>query len=375
MHRHNYHSVWLFVPLCLVCISGCNWWSAQAESDVEDDVADPVVVAAPIAAIPSPPAAAQPKPDSSLKTGDRFPFRKIVQQVLRQPSGDGWIVSRSTLEMLLSVTIEEIHPACRGPSEVDPRSGQKRMLVTYHHVRFSQDFPGQPRVEYDSNAPLFPVPQAALGYHGLKDNSLGFWLSAENEIVELAGYDQFVNRCLKDVPPEKRQQSAAGMTVSSAADGIASFVDESIGILPATALRQGDAWSRERHVLQPVPLRTSARCALRQMTPEMAEIEIQGMITPPVSYGPTNQPYRDVLVTVRGGKSQGVCRIDRRTGLPVDSRVEQTIEMNVRMADGSEFNQQKTTLTTMQYLPESQYLGNSVSPRTGAVDPPAGPPR
>lgn len=375
MRRSNNYPVWFVVPLYLGCLSGCNWWSAPAESDGEEDVADAAVVAAPPGGDSKPPAAPQQKLDSSLKTGDRFPFRKTIQQVLRQPSPEGYTVSRSTLEMLISVTIEEVHAADRQRADVVPRSGQKRLLATFHHVRLVQELPGQPRVEYDSNAVHYPVPSAAVGWHGLKDNNLGFWLSAENEIVDLVGYDQFVGRCLKDVPPEKRQPLAAGMTVSSAAEGVAAFVDESIGALPATALRQGDTWQRERQILQPVPLRTSARYTLRQLTPEIAEIDIQGIITPPVSYGPATQPQREVHVTVRGGKSQGVCRIDRRSGLPVDSRIEQAIEMSVRMADGSEFNQSKTTLTTMQYLPELDSLVNPASPRPGGGESQEGPPQ
>src|SRR5579872_5277233 len=154
MRRYEHNSVWLIVPL-VASLSGCNWWNAQAETDVEDDVADVAPVAAPPSTDSKPPAGPQPRPDSSLKTGDRFPFRKTVQQILRQPAPDGEHVSRSTLEMLISVTVEEVHAADRRRAEVDPRSGQKRMLSTFHHMRFFQELPGQPRIEYDSNAPHY----------------------------------------------------------------------------------------------------------------------------------------------------------------------------------------------------------------------------
>jgi hypothetical protein len=55
-----------------------------------------------------------------------------------------------------------------------------------------------------------------------------------------------------------------------------------------------------------------------------------------------------VRMIVRGGQVLGKCRIDRRTGLPVQSRVEQSIDMLVHLADGTELEQFKTTVTTLE---------------------------
>jgi hypothetical protein len=44
--------------------------------------------------------------------------------------------------------------------------------------------------------------------------------------------------------------------------------------------------------------------------------------------------------------------LDRRTGLPMQSRVEQSLEMHVRLADGGEFDQYRSTLTTIKTVPE-----------------------
>jgi hypothetical protein len=345
MDRRKSLPVWLLIALSLVSFSGCGWWSAQADNAVEEDLAESADDAAPPAAASSPPVNSQ-KPEPGLKTGDHFPLLKTVEQTLRQPAPQGWIVSRSALEMLLSATVEEIHPVERQHAEADSRSGQKRLQVKYQHIHFSQDVPGQPRVEYDSNAPAFPIPQVAEGYH-----HFDFWLSAENQVLELVAVDQFINRCLKDLPLERRQQALPSMTVASAVDGVASFVDDSIGLLPAIAIREGDSWTRERQVLQPVPLQTSTRYTLRHLTPEIAEIEIQGTISPMALAGAAS-PHGDVTVAVRVGQSHGKCLLDRRTGLPVQSRLEQSLEMNVRLADGSEFDQHKSTVTTIKSLAE-----------------------
>lgn len=371
MDRHKSVPAWLLALLTLVWFSGCGWWSAQTDRDVEEDIADSIDEPTTTAAASNSAAVAPSKLDLGLKAGDRFPLLKTVRQTLQQPSPQGWVVSHSILEILMSVSIEEIHHPDSQHPELDPRSGQKRLLVKFERVRFSQELPGQPRVEYDSNAPTFPIPQAALGYHGLKDNSLGFWLSADNQILELVGFEQFINHCLKEISPEKRQQMSTAIAVPTAAEGIASFVDDSIGLLPATAVREGDTWMRDRQVLQPVPLHISHKHTLRQITADVADIDIQGTVSPPVPHGSMNQPVRDVRVAVRGGQSLGRCRLNRRTGLPIDARVEQSLEMTVRMADGSEFDQYKSTITSIQSFSEqgSPQIGTGESAAPPAQTP------
>ena len=352
MERHKTFSALLTTPVCLLWLAGCGWGSAPADSSVDEDPAEAIddrPAADPQAASP---AVAPPAADRRLKVGDRFPLMKTVAQTLQQPSPDGWITSRSTLEMLMLVTVEEIRPTDGQPPGLDPRPGQKRLQVNYQRVRFSEELPGQPRVDYDSSAPPPSIPRAALGFHGLKDNGFGFWLGADNQLVELAGFDQFVGRCLNAVPPERRQQAGAAMTLPPA-EALASFIDDTVGVLPASAAREGDSWVRDRQVVQPVALHVSNRYTLRRMTPELAEIEILGTIAPPVPHGSINPSNGHVRVSVRGGRTQGACLLDRRTGLPAESRAEQTLEMTVRIPDGSEFDQHKSTLTTIKSVPDA----------------------
>jgi hypothetical protein len=357
MHGRKYIPAGMLVIVCLLALPGCGWWNGQAD-EVEED---PILTAEDPAA--SDPAAAPEAPkqklELNLKPGDRFPLMKTVEHTLRQPVAEGWAVSRSNLEMLLSVTVNEIHEPDRGKQPADPRAGQKKLLVQYHRVRFSQELPNRKKVDYDSDAPVLPIPLVAQGYHGLKDNGFEFWLSASNQILEIVGFDQFLDRCLRDVAPARKQQVRAAMAATSGGEGITNFVEDSIGLLPTTAVREGGGWTRERQVLQPLPMYTSTRYTLRRITDEVAEIEIIGSISPSATFGQANQPNTELNVTIRGGNSLGNCLLDRRTGLPMQSRVEQSLEMNVRLANGSEFDQQKTTVTTIKYFPEQGQPKNS----------------
>jgi hypothetical protein len=358
MDRQKLISAWLLLPVCLVCLAGCGWWGAQSDNGAEEDFADLADDTSSAGSAASQPVVAEAKSGRDLKVGDRFPLLKTVTHTLQQASPNGWVTSRSTLEMLMTVTIEEIHQPDRQHPELDPRSGQKRLQVNYLRLHYLQELPGQPRVEYDSMAPVHPVPQAALGYHGLKDNGFGFWLGPDNQIVELVAFDQFLKRCLNDVPADKRQEVGAALAIP-AAEAIASFVDDTVGILPSTAIHEGDTWMCDRQVLQPVPLHINSRFTLRQIASDVADIDVLGTISAPVPHGSLNQPNREVRVVIRGGRSQGHCRLDRRTGLPVESRIEQALEMTVRMPDGSEFEQHKQTLTTIRLVLDRDSPGTS----------------
>lgn len=360
----------IVMATCFVWFSGCGWWSAQADNSVEEDLADVSDDTLPAVPAAKPTTNPQPLPELNLKPKDRIALLKTVEHTLRQHSPQGWIVSRSTLDLLLSITVTMSSPSDRPAREPDLRSGQKRMHVTFQRIHFSQELPGQPRVEYDSNSPPFPIPLAAQGYHGLKDNGFDFWLTADNQLAETIGFEQFINRCLKDVSPDKRQSARAAMAVASEAEGVAVFVDDTIGLLPANVFRDGDTWTRDRHVLQPVPLRTSTRYRLRQSKGEIAEIEIQGAIAPSESIATPNPPTGEIAVAVRGGQSRGTCFYDRRIGLPVESQTQQSLEMTVRLPDGSEFEQHKSTLTTIKQIAESEPAQPASRDGTPSLGPP-----
>ncbi len=339
---------WLLVSLA-AAVSGCGWWQGRPDDEVADDVVSEAapVAEAPIEVAPAPPVE---RLALNLKVGDRFPLLKTVEQQLRQPVAEGReAMSRSTLEMLLSVTVEEIHERAASATQTDPQEGHKRLQVKYHRVRFSQTLPGR-NVEYDSQSPPNPIPLEAQAYHGLKDNSFQFWLDSRNQIREMVGFDEFLERCLIHVAPAHKRQAREFLAANSGADGIANFVDDSIGLLPPQAVRVGDTWTKSRQILQPVLMHVDTQYTLRKVNAEVAEIDLLGSISPSTSFGPRRAPDQDVgdvHVSVRGGHCFGNCQIDRRTGLPIHSRVEQIMQMTVHLEGGVKFDQSKTTVTTI----------------------------
>ncbi len=278
-----------------------------------------------------------------LKVGDRFPLVKKIDQRLQQGDGQGgMLTNRSMLEMLLSLVVEEV------------RDGNKRLSVRYHKIKYGHNIAGRV-VEYNSES-RNPVPTEALVYAGLKDNGFSFWIGPDNRVTELIGFQDFLQRCLRDVPPAYRDQVMRQLEGTQSEDGLANFVDDGIGLLPysdnprhpAVAVKQGSVWElKNRRSEGPIPMSVSTRCVLKNLTDKSAEISLIGKIagaTSPVSY---NDGVRSMQITLKDGHCAGQCTIDRRTGLPTHSEVSRYLEMTVKLPNGTEIPQRKEVLTSI----------------------------
>jgi hypothetical protein len=304
------------------------------------------------------------KPAESLvlkvRPQDRFPLIKTVRQILKQPSPlEGTTSNQSILELVMSVGVEEVRPT----DERNPKAGVVRMSVRYHRIRFSQDLPGH-EIDYDSDRPPANIPLELQAYHGLKDNGFQFWLSADNQIVEAVGFDKFLERCLEGVARQHRDRVRSIVESTSGTEGVANFIDQSIGVLPADRVREGATWSEQKKYLQPVPMWIKNQYTLKSLNRDTAVIEILGSVEKITNYvspsalaapvkdfeNPLQPARNQVAVEIRTGHTVGSYVIDRQTGLPRDSRVEQTLAMTVHLPGGQNFPQEKTTVTTIGYF-------------------------
>lgn len=247
----------------------------------------------------------------------------------------------------MTITVEEV------------RGAQRRLQVRYQQVQFEQEIDGR-RIAYDSRLTDRPAPLELAAYQGLVHNGFSFWLGPDNHIVDLVGFQAFLQRCVAHVPPEERRRVMTEFMQSNGDDRIANFIDDSIGVLPynpeltkkGTLVAVGDHWSRRRQQLRPLPLYLEDTYTLKDLKPRYAIIEITGRITPSETFGPSQQPGNNLRVRVRGGRSFGRCTIDTGTGLPIRSRVERTIDMIVRLSNGTEFPQHKKVITTINAYPQ-----------------------
>ncbi len=334
---------------CSVCIVGpmlfgtvgCQYLPFGQSSSAKDDLADLMDDEVPV---DDEAAELDDTVDASefalkLAKGRRFPLVKTVEQRITQASPNGTIVGYSKLELALSLVVEEL------------RNEDCRLSVKYHRVRFAQDLGGQV-VAYNSEEPAATIPPEALVYSGLKDNGFSFWLGSDNQVLDLVGFDDFLQRCLRNVPAEQRNAVAQQLQAMRNEDGLANFVDDSIGLLPnaghgkegAGHLRVGSTWDvPTRKATQGDNAPAVTRCRLTNLDARTAEIALAGSIGP-ASYV---DEVRRMRMQVRGGQTVGNCTVDRETGMPTKSRVERAIDMTAELADGKKIDQRKEVITTI----------------------------
>ena len=330
--------------LFFVGLSGCNYFQgSQADADndlaeLEDEDTKELDADSTRSSAPT-----EGELELKLKVGDRFPLLKRVEQRLTQVDGQGKSVYGSLTEMLLSLSVEEI------------RDGNKLLSVRYHRVRYGHDIAGK-KVEYSSDAPPQAIPPEALAYAGMYENGFSFWIGPDNRVVELVGFAEFLQRCVRDVPPQHRQSVLAQLEGTHRENDLANFVDDGIGLLPysdnprhpAVAVKVGSAWDLKPRMSEgPIPMQVNTRCVLKELTESTAEISLIGNIVGDRAPVVVRDGNGEMRVFVKGGHCSGTCKIDRRTGLPTNSQVIRYLEMTVKLADGSEIQQRKETLTSI----------------------------
>jgi hypothetical protein len=324
------------VGLCaaLAFIAGCSSGEAVQPDEPRESTtaADPVV--------PTAPAVERATLELRLSPGDRFPLRKVVEQELIQSeAGREPEVSQSRLEMLMAITVEDV-----------TETGT-RFAVRYDRIRYARQV-GDEVLQYDSLQPPVAVPLELAAYQGMLGQGFSFRIGRDNRIAEVIGFAEFLQASLREVPEGNRSDVLLGVESSSGEDGVTDFVDDTIGLLPFDAPKSpGDTWRRPRDIARPVPMHIDTVCTLRDLTPEIAVVDLRGQVTPVMTSGVQAASHEDVQLYVHGGTIEGHCIIYRDTGLPQESHVVQTVEMTVSLPGGERLEQQKRVVTRVESYP------------------------
>ncbi len=276
----------------------------------------------------------------NLKPGDQFPLRKIVQQELTQNAPHGEPQQNySRLEMLLAVTVKE------------KRDERIRLSVRYDRIRYEHQIADE-QVRFDSSTAGPNLTTNVVAYRDMINDGFSFWIGPDNQIVEVEGLSEFLDRALRNVPPDQRQDVVLGMEAGSGDSGIANFVDNTIGLLPyKKKTAPGDTWDRQQQVSRPLPMVINNLFTLKELTDSYAVIDIRGTIAPSTTLRHQGSP--DVQLFVNGGSTLGSCTIYRDTGLPKESRIDRVVEMTVVMPNSVQFRQTKRMTTTIESFPQA----------------------
>lgn len=335
------------ILLCVVISSGCQ------RSDDTQRLADAGNESSPAstAAIPVAQAAPADLVDLQLRVeqGDRFPLIKTVEQQVVQSSQAATANAVTRLQLSLTLTVVES----------DPESTV--FDVRYTRVHYAHNVNGQHTV-YDSGTPGTAIPYDAVPYAGLIGQGYAVRVGRNHQVIELIGHDQFMQRCLARVPADRRQSLMNETAVRFGDQGVAGFVPDTLGILPfndkvqpdlACRVQEGDSWTLERTLMQPVPVHLDSTCRLVRVTPTMAEIDMAGRITPGQTYAAGSGSVRD-SVRILGGTTEGVCTVDRHLGLPLEVRRRELLNLQVSTESGAVIDQEKRITTEIRIFPQER---------------------
>lgn len=278
-----------------------------------------------------------------LEPGEMFPMRKRVITSLVSTATDGTETKIQTeLRLLMAITVEDV------------AGGRTKLGVKYNRVELDQDMDGQ-RLEYRSNNPPAQIPLAAQAYHDMINDGFSFWIGKDNQINEVVGFREFLDRCLANIPPAQHRQVIMSMEAGTDENGISDFVDNAIGLLPFNVeVSPGYTWARHRTVQRPVPMVIQNQYTLQELTDSEAIVKITGEILPSQTANKVINASDSIQVFVTGGRTYGDCIIFRDTGLPKESNTERTVDMVVDLGNGLEFKQTKTVSTRVEAFPAAR---------------------
>ena len=332
-----------FIALLYAVLPGCGGSDGETEPATEEGSL-PLESITTAAAQPEPPATPEGEPPSPsmLRVGESFPMLRSVTQTLTQNLPDGRKVTQSTLQAMLTLRVEEMMA-----------DGRRRIGVRFDRVRYMSDLGGEP-IDFDSGVPQGALPPEAEPYRGLADNGFSFWAASNGAVLELVGYGDFLRRCVRDVPPEQHDQVLQKLAGLESGEALASLVDDSLALVALSvdmnAPTTGNQWMYRRRMIRPVSVLLDARCTVSAVSERSLEIDVAGMLSPAAAYElvADSDPVR---VSARGGRSVGHVTMDRRSALPVQSRVEHYVDMLVQPPEGEPFEQRKHIVTSLQALP------------------------
>ena len=348
MKSHFIHSFSVYFP-ALLCstlfICGCNTGDQPAELTADQLLGTSSTDAVTPKAKNAPDAYANHL-ELKLKPGDRFPLLKTVEKEITQSSLNGLTKGTERLDLMMAVSVEDI------------QNDLLKMRVTYTKVKYFRELNGK-TVEFDSSTQGFVAPEARP-YHGMVNNNFSFWLGSDNQIVELIDFPTFLERCLQDIPNYEREQAVSLLAASAGKDGVANFIDDSIGLLPynqkgetdKTMVSVGSTWTRERNINSEMPITINQTYTVKELNTKTAKVDIMGTISPMSTVGDSKQLAQDVELEVRSGNSFGHCIIDVNTGLPIESHLDQFIDMQVKLSGGITFDQRKRIVTNIKAFPQ-----------------------
>lgn len=154
-----------------------------------------------------------------VQTGERFPLIKTAEQQLIQTSPSVSITAITQLQLILILLAEDV------------TDDYVVFNARYTRVYYAHTVDGH-RNTYDSTSSIGPIPHDAGPYTGLVNNGYSVRIGRSSQVEERIRHDLFLQRCVSEVPYERRKTLMNEVAVRFGDEGMAGFIPDTIGLLP-----------------------------------------------------------------------------------------------------------------------------------------------
>ena len=276
--------------------------------------------------------------ETVLQPGEQFRFKRVITEELLQDSFDesnSRILTRFEQDFTIMVQ--------------DRVKDQTKLGIHFDRVQYSERVDDDQWV-FDSSAPGDDVPEQAMAYQNIAGNGFSIWTDENLQIVSTNGFQEFLARQQPTANDNSIQQVEFEVAEQTNQRELIGAVSEFVGLLPVDEqAKTGTTWQLTQKINRPIPLESENDFSVLGIDENRAKVEVRGKIVP--SSDPTIvDKDSNVEIFVSGGETTGSYTIDRKTGFTQSSKIEQTVQMRVRLAETVEFGQVKKITTTLEAL-------------------------
>ena len=261
-----------------------------------------------------------------LKPGDVFRQRsKTTQEIEQKMMGMSTKISQ-TSETYVRQDVIAVSPE----GVADLRLTYERMVSSTESMMGKQTFDSQKDTVGD-------LPDFAVGMGGMVGSTFEYSLDRQGKVKELRGIDSLLNRIYSKAGiGEMGEEIQKSMKSMFGDDAIKGMLQNMSAQYPASQIKVGDTWGGENSVGGQFGLVVA-------ITYKLESIEADKLIVSTVGEISTNATGGIEIAGVKmdykmTGSSDGTMEIDRKTGMPLNSKVTQhisgsmnTMGMNVPM--------------------------------------------
>ena len=197
--------------------------------------------------------------------------------------------------------------------EIIASGPNKKLSMTYQKVKMDLDAMGHEMSLNSENDAL----------KSLEGQVVSAVVTPDGKVLEIEGADGIIDKVSIDEKQKKTLEGYLGK------ESLRSMLSQSFGFYPEKPVKAGDSWSSSIELQYPYAMKATSHYTLQKVEGKTAFINILGkMQTDSSSTMKMNDMELKIDIT---GDIKGICEVDIDTGMPLVTRMTQTLKGNIEL--------------------------------------------